>query len=831
MSKKVIKFLLALVLLGFLAVALILWNINPIVESFRPKLTQLISDTIHQPVEIGSIKLNLFPTQEVELGDLSLGGTKSGANVGRVMLGVDIMKLFHKQLEVSEVIIDKVTVTITREADGSLKVGGVPLGQAQPKAEEKTAPAPAPGTPAAGAPGAPPEGKADTSSIQFHTKTFRLKNSSITVEDKKVSPPQTIQLADLDVSVNNITQDAIEKFSIDASFLGKSKDNFKLKGSVKGLTKAPFGLEPDLSLALLKVDLAKLAPLAAAYGTKIKDLSLKETVDIELKVKGSTMSPHVDFSFNGKPAEISFGNLFEKPAGSNLKLEASLAHEATNISVPSLVFGLGESTISMPMNLNPLNRSGKIQVKAPDLKLADLAKYLPMLRPFGLAGSVAIDFDLTMPDVTAGGMPLPKGGGTIELKGIGATTTLPGDGEKRPEPLVVKDVNGKVELKDDTSILKGLKMNVAGQALELGVKTTGLPLLPAVQYALRAPHIDFGPLLKAVKPGGIDAVNGSSIDGLEVQGGFDKKTRAGNVSLVIAKGDLASLPLGAAKIAAEFSLDQQNKPQKAVLQPSNLAIFGGTAQFQGSLSPEQVVSFQMKASKIDIKKAMDTVRPGSKISMTGTMDNLSVQITAKQSAPADTLAGPVSLSVSNGSIEGINIVGQALAKVDVIPGLGAALLAFIPEKYAPLFKGDRTVFDQLSVDAQLNGGNTTLNSFKIAHAAYAVSGEGTLPKSGDFEIHAQLTLTADLARGMVEKQPKLKLLLDEQGGIVFPITILKRGGVPIVIPDVTKLAKSALRNTAKDAATKVLDQGLEKVAPGLGKVAPGIGGALDSLFK
>ena len=104
-----------------------------------------------------------------------------------------------------------------------------------------------------------------------------------------------------------------------------------------------------------------------------------------------------------------------------------------------------------------------------------------------------------------------------------------------------------------------------------------------------------------------------------------------------------------------------------------------------------------------------------------------------------------------------------------------------------------------------------------------MEGEGTLTKAGSVDMRAQLTLSAEMAAAMVTKEPRLKLMLDSKGGIVFPVQIIKQNGVPIVIPDISKLLKMAAQNTAKDAAKQVINKGLDRVAPGLG-------GALDKLF-
>jgi hypothetical protein len=76
---------------------------------------------------------------------------------------------------------------------------------------------------------------------------------------------------------------------------------------------------------------------------------------------------------------------------------------------------------------------------------------------------------------------------------------------------------------------------------------------------------------------------------------------------------------------------------------------------------------------------------------------------------------------------------------------------------------------------------------------------------------------------MVASNAKLKLLLDGEDNLTFPLMITKGNGPIIILPDVTELGKNAARGVAKDAAAKALD----KVAPGLGTGASKL---LNKLF-
>ena len=108
-------------------------------------------------------------------------------------------------------------------------------------------------------------------------------------------------------------------------------------------------------------------------------------------------------------------------------------------------------------------------------------------------------------------------------------------------------------------------------------------------------------------------------------------------------------------------------------------------------------------------------------------------------------------------------------------------------------------------------------------------------KVGSFKVEAKLRLSPELSVGMVNREPKLKLLQDKNGNMVVPVVIKKTSsGKTLVLPDTKDITTRAARNTAKEAATEAATKALDKVAPGLGELAPGIGeGAgklIDGLF-
>jgi hypothetical protein len=64
---------------------------------------------------------------------------------------------------------------------------------------------------------------------------------------------------------------------------------------------------------------------------------------------------------------------------------------------------------------------------------------------------------------------------------------------------------------------------------------------------------------------------------------------------------------------------------------------------------------------------------------------------------------------------------------------------------------------------------------------------------------------------MIAKSDKLRLLLDQDGQMTFPLKISGQMNSPVVVPDSSELIKNAARGAGKDIAQKAL----EKLAPKL----------------
>jgi hypothetical protein len=249
--------------------------------------------------------------------------------------------------------------------------------------------------------------------------------------------------------------------------------------------------------------------------------------------------------------------------------------------------------------------------------------------------------------------------------------------------------------------------------------------------------------------------------------------------------------------------------------------FGGTLNASGRLLNKEAGTFSAEFSGRDLDLAKLGAARGSrgKFSLIGTVAYAAGKFRGRKDALPASLEGNAHGELVNGAIEGVNVAAEALQKVAGIPGVAESLAKYLGPEGQELLAGSDTQFERLRADAAVGGSAIDVSSIALVHRSYSMSGRGRMEFSGKFEFKVELALAPAITNSMTARQPKLKLLLDQNGNIAFPVVVKRDGGRTLVIPDVSRLLKNAARGTVKDAAGQALD-----------KLSPGLGGSAKELF-
>ncbi|MCC6220784.1 MAG: DUF748 domain-containing protein [Deltaproteobacteria bacterium] len=799
--KLTLKILLGFLFIGLLMAAVVVWNANSIAKTFRPQLETMLSQAINAPLSFGEIDLKFFPRIAIRLNDLSIKSSPDNegetSSVKALLLSSSPLDIMRGRLSVSEIGVENANVSIRRKADGTLTIAGIPLAQAaRTNKNENNSSTEAGGTP-----------------ISINIDAVQVVNTSLNWIDETVTPTAKLTISDINTRLDEIDLAGKARIELSAKAFSDNAKSIQLNGILGNPLE---GFPSNLSLDLNDISLKKLNTTLETYDIKLEKAELGETFSLSTNIsmeKGS--DANISANLDASSSSIVFENILDKKAGTTLKINLSAtASLLGDISAKTATLALGNLSLNAPFNIG--KDSISLNLSSQDMSLADLSTILPMLQPFGLEGKLKSNIYVSMARSGAEANK-PKMTGQIELQDVGAKVSAPSKEGSNSPALTVNKINGQIALAQDTISSKKISLAIAEQNIDLGFKVSSLtnPLIAAV---ISTNKLNVWPLVSPFAPTS-KALQTSSIEDMKITATYGTENQSGNVSILAGNAQLAGIEGKNIKVAVML------KPETIFLKPSSLDAFSGNIELQGYLkqNPQQDFEVALKGLNLDSSLLSNALMPTSKISLSGTMDHLTINAKAEAQRLMPTLASSTRFAVSNGAIEGVNIAGQALAKINQIPGLGEALSAYIPEKHRGIFQSSDTAFTKLISDISIRDEIMSLSTMLLEHPLYIISGHGDINFNGSLKLKTQLKLTPLLAKSMVLSQPKLALLLDEGDNIVIPVVITRQNESTLVVPDTTELFKRAAKNTAKEAAQRQI----EKLIPGAGGAAK----VLDSLFK
>ncbi len=808
MLKKLFFFLFALGLLIGIGIAILIFSLNPILAKFKPQINEKISEAVGQEVRLGDVSAQLFPSIGVVVSDISAGSGSERSTINKLVLKAGIGDMFSGNISVSQFELDSGKIHLQRDANGALKVAGLEIGKSKNDTEnihaEDSNPDNSQPT---------PQKESVTSNdtkLEFQLKKAIFKDLNVFFQDKAAKPVQNLQLEDFNAEVRDIDLSGKGNFDARFSFLGKTKENFKLSGKLEGIPQGSFLPNGNSKLKIESINLGRLNKILMAYGKKPANLSLDKDISLDLDSTFSEGTPSLKLSVDGTASDISFDKSFKKPAGEKfaLSLDSNIGlGSKPSVDVQALDLSLGN--IKLKGSARIKNSSAEnLKLKSNSLPLSELQKFVPLLAAFKLGGST--DFDL---DINPGTKDKPH-----TIKGDGKLNNISLSSDVGGNELSVKNLNGLLNFNGDSLSTKSLTLDTMDHSFDVDATVKNFKS-PSAKFALTSEKLELGKILAGLgKPN--PNLEESFISNLSLSGNYGVKSESGKVLLTAGKSSVSKVPIDSINLKADIS------PKLIKIAPSSIKPFGGKLDLFGSLSRNNnpVIQANINGSNFDSAVIASTFMPDSKLSLSGIIESITASLSTRTDDLIPAASGSLKANVGKGEIVGINILGESLAGISGLPGLGSKLAKYVPEENQAILKAKNTAFNSLKFESNLEKGKLKLRTFSLNHDLYILDGDGFIGLvDGSKRIQARLRLTAKMAESMVERKPKLRLIQDRDGGIVVPILIkASAGGRTLVLPDTKDLIRRAGRNTAKDALSKEL----EKVAPGL----CGAADALDGLF-
>jgi len=376
------------IVIFIILIALVLWAAIFIatfdINKYNKALASQIETAVGNPVDIGHISLQWSGKLALNVEKFNISVQEGGVKVPQISfdradMALELMPLLKKQVKISSITIDKLSMHIIRSKDGTVQVNGY-----SPKTEAKPAPQAAKEPPA---------------DISFNVDAISIKDSSVRFQDFAADPATDIVIQDIDADFKNVSMDGPVDFIVKMAALA-SKQNISISGTAGGFQKAPMyikNLNVDTDLA--SIDHAKLIKavpsveklgigkdLAGALNVKVNELKLVNN-------KIENVSADVTFS-NGK---VSVSQL--KVPVENINLSAIA--EGNKISVKSFQADISNAALKSSADIQDIygapKTSAHIGADVPEVK-----KFCAALMGGKqyLDGKISLTFDGTMTGAT-----------------------------------------------------------------------------------------------------------------------------------------------------------------------------------------------------------------------------------------------------------------------------------------------------------------------------------------------------------------------------------------------------------------------------------------------
>ena len=818
--KKLLKFVVILGVLGLVCVFGLLLFINPILDKLKPQITKKISEVVEQPVVLGDMSLQFFPSIGVAIDGAGLadksGNLGDAASIRSLVLSAPLMDLVRGNITVSRFTLEGVRVSALRKADGTIYVGDLPL----TKKQGSTPPPSNPGG-GGGAPGpSTPPAKAKDPAVNFNFEAISISDTKISWKDEMVSPSVEVGIEDISLSAEGIGVGKQGTVDFSASILGTSSRNMTLKGVV-GLQSQLFAIPVlDLDFQFADLDLSRVIELGKSYGVDVKGLSLEHDIDFGAKITSSVQNGiKVIPRFDATNTAIAFQQLFSKKQGVTLDFKADVQPSLpSRVSIQDLVFRMGTLVWNSMLDLD-ITSGGKHAFQSKGIELANIASFVPPAAAFKPVGAIDVDGEIVV-GLDSQKTPRPslaESKLTLSLQDIGAVVPLGGEQEQQ-KTLPLSALDGTIALLKDELTIKPLSFRLAEQPFSYELVAQGVSKNPQVNATFSSNKFEVGKLLTAVA--GPTPISQAKFESLKVTQAYLHENRSGEVVIKLGKGILApGASIQSIAIPVFFELDQTYQPKAVSIKKGDLKVFGGQVTLNAKVKKLKNIGLVMRASGLDVGQLSAVAVGDAPYAVEGTLNQCDLTVAGKLPSLPKTVSGEVDVKITKGAIKGLNILRQVLDKLKGIPGVNAAVSSYVPPEHSALLAGNATPFDSLTLGTSFKAPHGNLQQFELLHGLYEIGGRGKYSFDGNFSISTELRITPLLTTAMVLKQPKLKLLTERNGVMVIPVVIKRVKGKMLVLPDMESLLKRAAKSTVKEVGKEALD-----------KVAPGLGGALDSLF-
>jgi hypothetical protein len=781
------------------------FNLNSIIASQRGRLLARVSDAIGRPIEAAEIKASLGRGVAIEITGVKLADDPAFSQLpfvqaADVLLKAEFLPLLRKELNVTELVLREPQIRIIRSAAGAMNVSTI----AKKNGAEKL-PKSGGSWWGGGGLGSAGGGRSGPSGVSI--KTFTIEDGRIFYLDSQAGgAPVTVNA--LNLKVENFSLASPFDIALDLAAFGDSK-NLEVNGTAGSIMKdgaidagaIPVTLDATvgpLVLAQLKSvpQLAKALPPA---------LTFTDAVELKARISGMVDALHFETSTDLTPNRVVYAPSFDKPAGIPLKFTASGTRTDGKLVVQRANLTLADLNARITdINIATGNVAARIDTNRFDL--GSTARMIAAARTYSPTGTAEVHTGVSV----AGKQPRFKGIVTL------ANVNVVVPGGKTPP---ISDFNGPIHLAGNVANLGPISFRLGSGHAQLQASADSLQPVHA-SYRLNIDKIALAELVPSRKDAGDENLMQVSANGIVSNNGgaFNGSTKLSAVS-----GMVANVPFTQLALDASYGGDRVN------MNSLKLGAFDGAIAAAGvaTLGGEPAFDLRVDTQNVDLQKALASQQAKAADTIRGNL-TASLQL-AGQGKGFDrikpTLRGSGRAKIDNGKLIGVNVVAQALKKVDNVPGIGALVPAAVVSNHPELFQSPDTDIQAAILTFTIAGPRITSHDIVVVSPDYSIFGDGWFDMDKNIDLAAKIKMSKPFSDELVTARKNVIYVTNRDGIVEIPLIVAGQLPHPKVAPDVAVIAQRAATHEVQNRVGDLIQK------KGLGGVLKknGLGGLLGGL--
>jgi AsmA-like C-terminal region/AsmA family len=783
---------LVLAIIAILAYAY--FNLNSIIASNRGYILARASDALGRPVEVQDIKATIGWGVRMDVSGVKVGDDPSFSQLpflqaNDVYVDVELLPLLSRSLKVTKLVVKQPQLRILRDRAGTLNVTTIGAKGAA-------------GRPSS--PGTPPREKTQNAAgvAALTISSLKIENGSLSYADRQ-SGGAPIQLNDFNLAVDNFNVDSPFDLAISLAAIGQQQD-LAVSGKV-----GPLMRDGRIQTSAVPLNLdATIGPIAVARLQAIPQLahaippalSISQPVTIYSKITGNSDAPNVSANADLTPSQVVYRGILDKPANVPFKFTGALSRAGGVVRVTRAELVLATlQAKATNLILDKGNIAARIDTN--NFDVAGVGQLLTLAQKYNPTGHAEVHTAVRLANHQ------PSATGTVTLTKINAS--LPGSAS-RP----ISDLTGTIQIAGNSATSGPISFMLGSNPARLQAIAQSLQPLRAT-YQFNAAVVNLGDLVPSRRP------LGEHVNQLAVDGNLDRG-RAGAISaaanLTSASGMAANVPYQNLALAALYDSN------RLTIKSLKLNTFAGTVGASGvaNLNGDRNFNLRLSAANLDVQKALAAQKSEAAGILRGFLTG-NIQVTGAggsfdQIKP--TLHGNGGANLKDGKLVGLNVVGQALQKVDNLPAIGALVPADMVARHPQLFRSNDTDIQNASLTFVLQGPRLITHDLNVAAADYSVLGDGWFDMDKNIDLAARILLSKAFSSDLISAKHNIAYLTNPDAQVEIPLRIVGHLPKPAIIPNVSVLAQRATIHAAQREVSRLLS----KKGGALGSLLGGGGG-------